>query len=171
MAASCSICRHASRVAIEEAHVQGISLRAIAKQFAGISAWAVRRHIQNCLPDIIQKVTAHQEQQNRVTAKLPGRVELLIAELERMTANAVRRKDYASALRSITARLQCLKTIGELSGELRPGGPGEFVRGNVSAGAVVNVNLPTPAKDPERLVQLIREIYHLSDSKAKPPIM
>jgi hypothetical protein len=165
MAGSCTICRHNARAAIEEMHVRGASLRAIAKQVAGVSAWAVRRHVQSCLPGIIQKVTAHQEQQNRATAKLPGRVEILIAELERVTANALRRKDYPSALRAITARLQCLKTIGELSGELRPGGLqlGEIVPGTAAAAASVTVNLPSPTtKNPEDLVRLLKQIYHLS---------
>jgi hypothetical protein len=168
MAATCSICRHSSRAAIEEAHVQGASLRAIAKQFAGVSAWAVRRHFRNCLPGIIQKVTAHQDQQNRATAKLPGRVEVLIAELERFTANALRRKDYSSALRAIAGRLQCLKTLGELSGELRPGGLGEFIPGTgVTTAVQVNLNTPAaPAEDEEearaRLMQRIAQIYNIA---------
>jgi hypothetical protein len=169
MAATCSICRHASRATIEEAHIQGASLRAIAKQFAGVSAWAVRRHVQNCLPGIIQKVTAHQEQQHRVSARLPGRVEVLISELERMTANALRRRDYASALRSITARLQALRTIGELSGELRNGPRiGELVPGTA---VQVNVSSAPPAsetKDPQWLVRRMCEIYGLPWPREHP---
>jgi hypothetical protein len=130
MPATCGICKHAERAAIEQAHVEGTSLHAIAKQFAGVSAWAVRRHVQNCLPGIIRRVSAHQEQQNRASAKLPGRVEILIAELKRVTANALRRKDYPSALRAIAGRLQCLKTLGDLNGEGNEGG--------ADAGAVVS---------------------------------
>lgn len=172
MAGSCTICRHSSRAAIEQAHVEGASLRAIAKQFAGVSAWAVRRHVQNCLPGIIQKVTAHQELRNRATAKLPGRVEILIAELERMTANALRRKDHATALRSIAARLQCLEMVGKLSGELRPTGLGEFVPGTA---VQVNVNAPAaapgePLSEADRMhafVEKLRNFYGLGERYSK----
>ena len=127
MSAVCSICRREDRPAIEQSHVDGLSLCAIAAQHPGTTAWSLGRHFQH-VPAIIeeqQKLQERRVQNDRATAKLPTRLEQLIAELERMTTNALRRKDYASALRSITARLQCLKTIGELTGELR--GQGEYI--------------------------------------------
>lgn len=173
MSAVCSICRREDRTAIEKAHIDGLSLRVIAKQFVGVSAWSLRRHFQH-VPMIIEqqkKIAVRLEDGNRATAKLPARVEALVAELEKMTANAVRRKDYASALRAIGGRLQALKMIGELSGELRPGGAGEFVpgtTGHAAAAASVTVNLPTAApKDRARFVELLREIYGLDADHVK----
>jgi hypothetical protein len=165
MPATCGICKHAERAAIEEAHVKGASLRAIASQFAGTSPWSLARHFKH-VPAIIAKVTEHQVARNQATAKLPGRVEVLIAELERMTANALRRQDYASALRAIAGRLQCLRTIGELSGELRPvRSAGELVPGtNVQVNVGVNADEPDSETDEERgrrLVERLRQLYNL----------
>ncbi len=181
MSAVCSICKREDRPLIEQAHVDGASLRAIAKLHPGTTAWSLRRHFAH-VPAIIEKqqtLQVRQEQNDRATAKLPGRVENLIAELERMTANALRRKDHASALRAITTRLQCLRTIGELSGELRANrGQGEFVPGTgtgAAAAATVTVNIPTAAaKDPHRFVELLKHIYGVTQTRstAKPdPIM
>ena len=160
MAATCSICRREDRSEIEQSHVAGRSLRAIAALHAGTSPWSLARHFKH-VPAIIAKVTEHQVAQNRATAKLPGRVEILISELERMTANALRRKDYASALRAITARLSCLEMIWKLSGELRPGAAGEFVPGTAVQINVAPATAPEKEKDPERLVRLMCEIYGL----------
>ncbi len=181
MSAVCSICKRKDRPAIEQAHVDGHSLRAIAKLHFGTTAWSLRRHFVH-VPVIIEKqqlLQVRQERNDRATAKLPARVESLLAELERLTANAQRRKDYASALRAITARLQCLRTIGELNGELRANrGQGEFVPGTgaaAAAAATVTVNIPTAAaKDPHRFVELLKHIYGVTQARstAKPdPIM
>jgi hypothetical protein len=162
MSAVCSICKREDRPAIEQSHIDGLSLRAIAKLHPGTTAWSLRRHFAH-VPVIIenqQKLERQQVQNDRATCKLPARVESLIAELEGVTANALRRRDYASALRSITARLQCLKTIGEL----RPGA-GEFVAVTgvtAAAAASVTVNLPAAApKDAAHFVQLLRQVYGL----------
>jgi hypothetical protein len=47
MRAVCSICRREDRTAIEQAHVVGVSLRAIAKLHSGTTAWSLRRHFQH----------------------------------------------------------------------------------------------------------------------------
>jgi hypothetical protein len=177
MSAVCSICKREDRPTIEQAHVDGLSLRVIAKAHPGTTAWSLRRHFTHVPVIIEQQQLLHlrQERNDRATAKLPTRVEQLIAELERMTANALRRKDHASALRAITARLQCLRTIGELSGELRSGPRiGEFVPGTIGAAAAasVTVNLPPNAtpKDPAHFVELLRHIYNLGPrGKARVP--
>lgn len=177
MSAMCSICKREDRPAIEQSHIAGMSLRAIAKAHPGTTAWSLRRHFQH-VPVIVEqqkKLELRRTQNDRTTAALPARVEALIAELERMTANAMRRRDYSSALRAITARLQCLKTIGELTGELRPGGSGEFVAGNTPAASSVVVNLPPASeKKPEHFVELMRRVYGLPpspDPKKPDPVM
>lgn len=97
-------------------------------------------------------------------------MEKLIAEAEAITMTALRKKDFSAALAAIRMRLACLEMIGKLSGELRPGGAGEFVPGNAAAAASVTVNLPTPAPAKRSLYELIREIYHLGP-KPDPPIV
>jgi hypothetical protein len=180
MPQACSICVHADRAAIEAAHVEGKSLRAIATQFTGVSAWSLRRHFAH-LPAIIEKVTAHDLAQNRTSAKLPARVEELIAEAKAITTTARRKRDYAGALSAIRTRLQCLEMLGKLSGELRPGGPlGEFVPGvagaAAQASASVTLNVPAPANKRTwgDLEDLIRQIYSLGprrEPSKDPPVM
>ncbi len=166
MSAVCSICPREDRPAIEQSHVDGLSLRAIAAQHPGTTAWSLRRHFKHVARIIEdqQRLQERQVQNDRASAKLPTRVEQLIAELERMTANALRRKDYASALRSITARLQCLRTVGELSGELGPRTQGEYVPANIQ----VNVGEPSaPRMTNEQFLEHFRSLYGLPPRK--PP--
>jgi hypothetical protein len=157
--------------------VQGSSLRVIASQFAGTSPWSLQRHFAH-VPAIIAKVTSHQVQQNRTTAKLPARVEKLIAEAEALTMTARRKRNFAAALAGIRTRLACLETIGRLTGELRPNGPqvGEFIPGNAAAAAQasVTVNMPAPERKKtwEDFGDLIRQVYGLPPKPSKPePIM
>lgn len=161
MSQTCSVCAHADRAAIETAHVEGMSLRGIASKFSGTSAWSLARHFKH-IPAIIAKVTAHELQRNIATAKLPARVEELIAEAEAITKSARGKKDWSAALSAIRTRLACLEMVGKLSGELKPGGAGEFVQGNTAAAASVVVNLPAAApKDAVGFVELLRRIYGL----------
>jgi hypothetical protein len=163
MPATCGICKHAERAAIEEAHVEGASLRAIASRFAGTSPWSLARHFKH-VPAIIAKVTEHQVVQNNSTAKLPARVEKLIAEAEAITMTARRKRDFSAALAAIRTRLTCLEMIGKLSGELRPGGLGEFIPANIQ----VNVGEQAPPKmTREQFLEHIRNIYGLP--ARKPP--
>jgi hypothetical protein len=168
VSAVCSICRREDRTAIEESHVAGMSLRAIAKAHPGTTAWSLRRHFQH-VPAIIEKqqtLQVRQERNDRATAKLPTRVEQLLAELERITLNANRRRDYTAALNAIRARLACLEMLGKISGELRAGA-GEFV-----PGTAVQVNIapaaPAEEKDPQRLVRRMCEIYGLPFPRETP---
>jgi hypothetical protein len=176
VAKACSVCVHGDRAAIEAAHVEGSSLRVIAAQFAGTSPWSLQRHFAH-VPAIIAKVTEHQVQQNRATAKLPQRVEKLIVEAEALTLSARRKRDFASALSAIRTRLACLETIGRLTGELRPGGPqvGEFIPGTATAAASVTVNMPAPEREKTwaDLDALLRDIYGLRPKHEPkiPPVM
>jgi hypothetical protein len=60
--------------------------------------------------------------------------------------------------------------IGKLSGELKTGGVGEFVRGNAAPAASVVVNLPTvPEKRPEDFIAIIRQFYSLPPKPDRTP--
>jgi hypothetical protein len=90
-------------------------LRAIAKLHPGTTPWSLTRHFKH-LSTIIEKVSAHQLAQNKATAKLPARVEKLIAEAEAITRSARRRGDFSAALSAIRTQLQCLEMLGKLTG-------------------------------------------------------
>lgn len=164
MSAVCSICRREDRPAIEQSHIDGLSLRAIAAQHPGTTAWSLRRHFLH-VPAIIERqlgVQNRQAQNDRTTAKLPTRIEQLIAELERMAMNALRRKDHNLAVRIASVRLQCLKVAGELTGELRSG-PGEIV-----PAVQVNVGETAPKMTAEQFEARLRAIYNLGPRKTTP---
>jgi hypothetical protein len=170
MAPVCSICRREDRASLEDEHVQGMSLRAIAARHKGTTAWSLRRHFQHVARIIEnqQKLQERQEVSDRATGKLPARVEQLIAELERITVNALRRKDHTTALRAIAQRRECLKTIGEISGELGPRTPGEYIPANIQ----VNVGEPAaPRMTNEQFIEHFRSLYGLPPRKLPDKIM
>jgi hypothetical protein len=163
MPGHCSVCRHTQRTAIEQAHVEGLSLRAIAKLYPYTTPWSLARHFKH-IPSLIAKATARELQKNVATAKLPSRVEELIAEAEAITKSARRKNDIPAALSAIRTRLTCLEMLGKISGELRPGGAGELVRANVQ----INVGESSTKKmTHEQLVEHIRSLYNLPPRK--PP--
>jgi len=165
----CTICAHPQRVEIESSVLGGKSIRSAAKA-VGISWSALQRHLKH-LPEAIAKSAENDALQLEACGKLPSRIEELILQTRQILRSAKKKRDFHACLAAIRTNLSCLEMLGKISGELRPGGAGEFVPGTVSgAVAQVNVNLPAPPqKDPERLVRLIKEIYHLSDSKPQPP--
>lgn len=165
----CTICAHPQRVEIESSVLGGKSIRSAAKA-AGISWSALQRHLKH-LPAAIAKSAEIEALHLEACGRLPSRIEELIAQTRQILKSAKKKNDFNAALAAIRANLSCLEMLGKISGELGPRGPGEFIPG-VSAGAVaqVNVNLPAPVeKDPEKLYQLIRQIYGLNISKAQPP--
>lgn len=167
MPQACSICVHADRAAIEAAHVDGISLRAIAGKFARTSPWSLRRHFAH-IPALIASVTAHQAAKNEISAKLPARLEALILEAQLILTAAKTEKRWIAAIAALRENRHMLELLGRLNGELRGFGAGEFVPGTgataaASATASVSVTMPVaPEKNPEDLVRLLKEIYHLS---------
>jgi hypothetical protein len=173
----CSICKHTERAAIETAHVEGASLRDIVKVHPGVTIWSLSRHFKH-LPALIERAT-EEGARNRVSGKLPARVEQLIAEAEAIAKTAQRKRNYSAALAAIRTRLQCFEMLGKLSGELRPGNAvGEFIPGTVAAGAQANVtlnlNTDEPSailqvrKTPEEFHELLRQIYGLESPRQSP---
>jgi hypothetical protein len=169
----CSICQHPQRVEIEASVLSGVSIRSAAKA-AGASPFALQRHLQH-VASIVAKAVKDEGRQVDASRKLPARIEELIADVRAITKAAKKKHDWNAALAGIRANLSCLEMLGKISGELKPGGLGEFVPGNATAGAAasVTVNLPAaPAKRPEEFLQLIRQFYGLPPKPTKPePIM
>jgi hypothetical protein len=152
----CSICAHSERATIEQLHIEGNSLRAIAQRFPGVSPWSLRRHFQH-LPDLIEKVNAHQLERNAASAKLPDRIEELIEEARAVASQARKKGHFSAAVSGLRLHLAALQTLGALSGELGRK-DGEFIPPVMGADV-----LPAAApRDPRRVVELIREFYGLS---------
>lgn len=181
MSATCSICRRADREAIETAHIEGGSLRVIAKAHPGTTIWSLRRHFQH-LPAIIEKTSAHELAQHRASGKLPARVEELITHARNILVAATAKKSWLAAVAALREYRHCLELIGRLSGELGGTQQGEFVPGVAAAQSnTVTVNLaPTEVdlaesrktKDPRELFRLLEEVYGLARSKGQnPPVM
>ncbi|HXC43713.1 MAG TPA: hypothetical protein VNY51_09360 [Candidatus Dormibacteraeota bacterium] len=184
MPLTCSICKHPERAAIETAHVEGASLRDIAKVHPGITIWSLSRHFKH-LPALIEK-TIEQSVRNQVSGKLPMRIEQLIREAEAIAKAAKKKRSYGTVLQAIKTRLECLTMIAKLTGELRPNALGEYVPGTTAPGtmaaAQVTVNMGAasaevdmPAsrqKNPRELYDLLEDIYGLARTKGQtPPIM
>jgi hypothetical protein len=167
MPQACSICVHGDRAAIEGAHVEGISLRGIAAKFARTSPWSLRRHFAH-VPALIASVRAHQVAKNETSAKLPARLEALILEAQLILAAAKTEKRWIVAIAALRENRHMLELLGRLTGELRGFGAGEFVPGTgataaATATASASVTMPVaPEKNPEDLVRLLKDIYHLS---------
>ena len=164
MPQACSICIHPDREVIEAAHIEGASLRGIAAKFARTSPWSLRRHFAH-VPALIASVTAHQVAKSEASAKLPSRLEGLILEAQQILAAAKTEKRWIAAIAALRENRHMLELLGRLTGELRGFGAGEFVPGTsaASATASVSVTMPVaPEKNPEDLVRLLKEIYHLS---------
>jgi hypothetical protein len=117
-------------------------IRAIAQQFPGTSAWSLNRNFKD-VPALIASVTAHQVSKNEATAKLPDRVQDLIAEAKAVIAAAKNTQAWGTARGGIREARACLELLGRLSGELKAIGvtAGEFIPGTgVAAAASASVS-------------------------------
>jgi hypothetical protein len=172
MPRTCSVCAHPQRVSLEAAVLAGTSIRAAAKTAEGVSPFALRRHLQHVASVVAQRVDA-KEVQERAGSSLKGRVEQIIADMRRIAMASEKAGNFTAALAGLRSQLQCLELLGKLTGELRGAGAGEFVPGTTaaagaSASATVSVTLPAaPARDPQNLVRLLKQIYNLTDTPSR----
>jgi hypothetical protein len=173
MPRTCSICSLPQRIEIETVVLGGTSIRSAAK-VAGVSGSALQRHFKH-LPAAIAKSVAGETLQIQACGKLPARIEELIAQTRHVLESAKKKSDFHAALAAIRANLSCLEMLGKISGELRPGGAGEFVPGTAAAAASVTVNMPAPKKEKTwaDVEDLMRQIYNLGPKREPkiPPIM
>jgi hypothetical protein len=178
----CSICTNAQRVDLEASVLSGASIRATARA-SGISPFALRRHLQHVATIVTQRVNA-EAQQAAAGGSLKRRVEEIIADARRIMKAAETKEQFGTALQGIRTQLACLELIAKLSGELRSGSMGEVIPATgatAAASASVTMTLPVaPAKNPQDLIRLLKDIYHLhtpvEDRRAdgdqpKPPVM
>jgi hypothetical protein len=128
VSATCSICRHPQRLAIEQALVSGTPLRDIAGRY-GTAKTIVARHRTHVAGDIAQQTRARDVLR---AGKLlddvragEGRAERLYAQAEEILASALKDKDRRTALQAIRTAIDVmgeargyLELRGELTNEL-----------------------------------------------------
>lgn len=125
----CKACVHPKREKVDAMIVSGKpSLRHIAAQF-GLSASALVRHRRHIVTALTQAKKARQ-----VTAAdtLLTRIECLIERTQDVADEALKEKEFTSALRGLAEVRQLLELLGQLSGELKNSGAGV----NVNVGIV-----------------------------------
>jgi len=115
MARPCSICAHKQRAEIEEAMINRVSYRDIAKRFS-LSSAAVSRHKDH----IIKALT--QAREARDVARADGLL-LQVQDLQGRALNilttAEEAEDFKTALGAIREARGCLELLAKLTGELR----------------------------------------------------
>lgn len=114
---SCTLCSHAQRTEIDQELVFGTSLRNIAVRF-GTSATALHRHKKHLAPAL---AVAREAAQIAHADSLLDSVKSLLADAQRLTAQAEQAQQLDVALRGIREIRGVLELLGKLSGELQTG--------------------------------------------------
>jgi hypothetical protein len=174
----CSICTHPQRLDLESSVLSGTSIRCTAKA-AGVSSFALQRHLKHLAAVVAQRVETAEKQAD-AAGSLRSRVEEIVADARRIMKAAEEKGQFSAALQGVRSQLLCLELIGQLTGALK-NGAAEFVPGTgvsaaaAQASATVTLNMPTPEKKTwTDLDGLLREIYELAprtEPKKIPPIM
>ncbi len=118
MPRKCTVCTHEARKAIDEALVQGSSVRSIAGRF-GLSKSAVARHAGEHIPQSLVK--AAEAEIVASADDLLSQVRDLHEEARGVLEEAKTKKDLRAANGAIREALRCLSLLGQLVGELETG--------------------------------------------------
>lgn len=127
---TCSICRHEQREAIEQAIVEGVPYRNIAKQH-NVSIAALSRHKSNDLPTHLTQ--AQQAREAASASRLLSKILDLQAHAERIMRKAESADDFTAAVSAIREARQCTKLLAEVAGELAVEGTTHINIGQVQA--------------------------------------
>lgn len=114
---TCTLCTHPQRAEIDPELVNGTSLRNIAQRF-GTSATALHRHKKHLAPAL---AVAREAAQVADADSLLNTVKRLLADAQRLTAQAEQAQQLDIALRGIREVRGVLELLGKLSGELQTG--------------------------------------------------
>jgi len=115
MARKCSVCKHSKREEIDQAIVDGVSYRAISRQY-GVGRDAVRRHALHHLPQTLAK--AHEAAEAVRADDLLARARTYQAKAEHLLLKAEADGDYNTALRGIKEARACLELLARMRAEL-----------------------------------------------------
>ncbi len=135
MPQTCKICRHEKRQEIDQALLDGGSLRNIAQQYA-TSPWALHRHRKTDIPATLVKAKQVEEVQDAST--LFDRLKELGNEARGILEEARASKDHALALNAIGRTEKLLELEAKLIGQLNEAA-------KIAIG--INVNLSAPKED------------------------
>jgi DNA-binding FrmR family transcriptional regulator len=112
----CKVCVHPARSAIENAVLSGgVSLRRIAAEIGGTSAWAIRRHRAHLPKELVRGERAEEV---AAADSLLARLELLIGRFHGIATMAESRKDWTPAVQALREVRQALELLARLRGEL-----------------------------------------------------
>jgi len=115
MPGTCTVCQHPDREAIDAGLVEGVGLRATARQF-GTSKDALARHRSHISASLL---AVRQERDSNAGENLLARVETLIRRAEGFLAVAERTGQVTQGLAAIRELRGLLELLGKASGELR----------------------------------------------------
>jgi hypothetical protein len=147
MPRTCTVCRNAEHVAIDEALVAGAPRRELARRF-GLSATAVCRHADPHLPKLLTE--AKEAERTADAGKLLARVSGVVADLEAMAAAAKAGGDFDAFLRVVRELRGGLELLGRVTGGLQAG--------NVTVLVAIEQQLGAPLDVAQKAVALYRSV-------------
>ena len=119
MSRKCSICEHSQTAKINQALIEGQSLRSIAKKFE-LSYSAVGRHHKEHLPTALTR--AQEAQEVTQADNLLDQIEALRAKAVQLLNQAENAGDLKTALAGIGQARACLELLAKVRGELQQEG-------------------------------------------------
>jgi hypothetical protein len=166
----CAICQHVDRAKIEAQFQAGTSLRRIAEQFAGTSAWSIRRHcgkhMQRPQATTVPAAVGTTGPRNLEEAIHQALAEQFAGQdfIRRPQLMRLARSVVAQAVAGRSAALHLL--FARLWPEAKPSMIGELVVNN-QVGIGINAGEGKPRTEAERnawYIAKLRDIYGLSES-------
>lgn len=122
MARPCTICTHPEREQIDQALLEGVSFRNIAKR-TGTSTAALSRHKKDHVPTQIAKAVAARESVEVARGgSLYDQVQELRQKSLELLAKAEMAGDFRTALSGVREARACVELLMEVEGELERGG-------------------------------------------------
>ena len=138
MPQTCTICRHEKRQEIDQALLDGGSLRNIAQQYA-TSPWALHRHRKTDIPATLVKAKQVEEVQDAST--LFDRLRSLSNEAMEILKEARTSNNHALALSAVGRAEKLLELEAKLLGELDS---------STKVAVGISINPPWPGYEDER---------------------
>ncbi len=119
MSRACSICTHLRRPEIDQALIDGLAYRAIARQFDGTSRGALSRHTAH-IPEHLKKAAESAEEIE--ADKLVVQLKKLNAEVWGVLRDARQKGNGFLVLQAVARAQALIETQAKLIGQLNDGG-------------------------------------------------
>jgi hypothetical protein len=158
MAGVCKACRHPDKLQIERLIARGESYRSIAKQF-GISDASITRHVQKCIPLILEELRASQNHKRAINVE--DEISRAFSRLNKLldACDVWLTDPDDPALYSLDARANELSIIYEDGNDLTPKGNPKRKRDTLSVllrqledGGLETLSVTSKHADPRELI-------------------